>query len=257
MNKNSTTATTMAYRVETAAAARISVPAKTIMTEEKLPFTVRLVRSQGDLTKAVHIRHAAYARHVPDFAKTLAMPEQADAENGVVVLLAESKLDGSPVGTMRVQTNRFKPLSLEQSVELPVWLKDRDLAEATRLGITEERVGRVVKTVLFKAFFLYCQQAGIEWMVVAGRSPIDRQYDRLMFSDVYPGMGYIPLQHAGNMPHRVLSFEVGTAEDRWAAASHPLFNFIFRTHHPDIDLGADIHLPMEPAMLHLQHSLAI
>lgn len=110
------------------------------------------------------------------------------------------------------------------------------MAEATRLGVTGERIGSSVKTVLFKAFFLYCQQQGIEWMVIAGRSPIDRQYERLLFSDVYPGMGYVPLRHAGNMPHRVMSFEVGTAEVRWAAARHPLFDFIFRTRHPDIFL---------------------
>jgi hypothetical protein len=95
----------------------------------------------------------------------------------------------------------------------------------------------MVKTVLFKAFFQYCQQAGIEWMVIAGRTPIDRQYERLLFDDVYPGAGYIPLRHAGNLPHRVMSFEVGSAEQRWAAAGHPLYDFIFRTVHPDIDLG--------------------
>ena len=29
--------------------------------------------------------------------------------------------------------------------------------------MTDERVGRLVKTVLFKSYFLYCQQAGIEF----------------------------------------------------------------------------------------------
>lgn len=208
-----------------------------VQTAERLPFSVRLVRSEADLSKAVQIRHAAYARHVPTLAETLKTPEHSDGQDGVVVLLAESKLDGSPVGTMRIQTNQYQPLMLEQSIDLPPYLRSRPLAEATRLGITDQKVGRAVKTLLFKAFFLYCQQEGIEWMVIAGRSPIDRQYERLLFSDVYPGMGYVPLRHAGNMPHRVMSFEVATAEARWAAASHPLFDFIFRTHHPDINLG--------------------
>lgn len=64
--------------------------------EERLPFWVRLVRNEADLRKAVHIRHAAYARHVPDLAHQLQEPEATDYEDGVVVLLAESKLDGSP-----------------------------------------------------------------------------------------------------------------------------------------------------------------
>lgn len=216
---------------------RVGAPSAPAMTEELLPFTVRLVRDEDDLSKAVQIRHSAYARHLPDFAETLKSAETADAENGVVVLLAESKLDGSPLGTMRIQTNQFKPLCLEQSVALPAWLKTRPLAEATRLGVTNERGGRLVTTVLFKAFFHYCQQTGIEWMVVAGRAPVDRMYDRLMFEDVFPGMGYIPLAHAGNLPHRVMSLEVDTVEPSWAAAKQPLYDFFFHTHHPDLDVG--------------------
>jgi len=208
------------------------------MHAERLPFTVRLVKNEHDLCKAVQIRHAAYARHVPGFAATLSTPESPDTECGVVVLLAESKVDGSPLGTMRIHTNRFRPLSIEQSIELPEALRMRPLAEATRLGITDERVGRLVKTVLFKAFYLYCCRNSIEVMVVAGRAPIDRQYERLMFEEVYPEMGFIPLAHGGNLPHKIMSFEVGTAEARWRETNHPLFQFVFRTQHDDIDVGA-------------------
>lgn len=208
-----------------------------VMKEEILPFTVRLVRNDEDLSKAIHIRHAAYARHLPEFAETLKKPESADAEDGVVVLLAESKLDGSPLGTMRIHTNQFKPICLEQSIELPGWLKNRRLAEATRLGITNEKGGRLVTTILFKAYFQYCQQIGIEWLVIAGRAPIDRQYERLLFEDVYPGIGYVPLAHANKLPHRIMSLNVDTAESRWNAVNHPLLGFMCHTFHPDIHIG--------------------
>lgn len=215
---------------------------ETTKPEELLPFTVRLVRDDEALSKAVEIRHSAYSRHLPEFAETLKTAEQADSEDGCVVLLAESKLDGSPLGTMRIQTNQFQPLCLEKSVELPAWLKPMRLAEATRLGVTNDKGGRLVTTVLFKAYYLYCLQTGIEWMVIAGRSPVDRTYQRLLFSDVFPGQGYIPLAHAGNLPHRIMSSNVATAEERWAAAGHPLFDFAFRTQHPDIQFG-DLNVP--------------
>ena len=207
------------------------------MSSERLPFTVRVVRNEADLWKAVQIRHAAYARHVPMLAMRLTMPEPPDMQQGVVVLLAESKVDGSPLGTMRIQTNLHHRLPLEQSVDLPSWMNGKRMAEATRLGVTEARIGRVVKTVLFKAFYQYCERNRIEWMVVAGRSPIDRQYERLMFEDVFPNMGFVPLLHAANMPHRIMSFNVETAEARWSAAAHPLFAFVCRTEHKDIDVG--------------------
>lgn len=203
---------------------------------ERLPFSVRLVTGADDLSKAVSIRHSAYARHVPALAAQLRQPEEADFKQGSVVLLAESHVDGSPLGTMRIQTNRFEPLMLERSIDLPDWLRPHPMAEATRLGVTADREGRLVKTVLFKAFYLYCRQAGIDWMVIAGRAPIDRQYQRLLFSDVYPDLGFIPLQHAGNLPHRVMCLRVADVRPLWFAARHPLHDFFFNTRHPDIEI---------------------
>ncbi len=206
------------------------------MKEEALPFTIRVVSNIRDLEKAVRIRHAAYMRHVPGFANELTLPENSDSEQGVVVLLAESKFDGSPIGTMRIQTNDYKPLSLEQSVALPEAYSTRRLAEATRLGVTQERVGRMVTTALFKAFFLYCRQNRIDHMVITARSPVDRQYDRLLFTDVYPELGYIPFKHVGGMPHRVMALDVNGAERLWTQARHPLLNFILHTFHEDINV---------------------
>ena len=205
--------------------------------EELLPFTVRLVGDAAGLQKAVAIRHSAYARHLPEFAETLKIAEPVDYEDGVVILLAESKLDGAALGTMRIHTNAYKPLPLESSVELPKWMRGAKLAEATRLAVTLDRAGQLVKTVLFKAYFQYCQAQGVEWLVIAGRAPVDRQYDRLLFSDVFPNMGYIPLRHAGNIPHRIMCFNVDEAEQLWRIAKHPLYDFICKTSHPDIELS--------------------
>ncbi len=203
---------------------------------ELLPFTVRVVRNEEELHKAVQIRHAAYARHMPEVAQTLRLPEKADTQDGVVVLLAESKLDGSPLGSLRIQTNRLRALSLEQSVVLPDWLQDQSLAQVSRLGIALGTVGRLVKIVLIKASFQYCAQNDIGWAMVAARAPLDRQYAQLMFNDVFPGSGFVPLPHMNNVPHRVMEFEIDTGKARWTQARHPLLKFFCETHHPDIEI---------------------
>ncbi len=204
--------------------------------EERLAFTVRLVRSRDDLDKAVTIRHAAYARHMPEFAEKLREPEPMDSEPGVTVLLAESKLDGTPLGTLRIQSNAHMALKVEQSVSLPRWLRDRPLAEVSRLGIVGGTTGRLVKTVLLKAAFQFCELDGIEWAIVAARAPLDRQYDQLLFEDLFPEQGFIPMRHGANIPHRVLGFEIDTGHQRWTEANHPLLNFFSHIHHPDIDV---------------------
>jgi hypothetical protein len=207
------------------------------MVVARLPFTVRVVQSDEDLEKAVQLRYSAYTRHMPEYGETLRDPEASDRQPGVVLLLASSKLDGSPLGTMRIQTNAFAPLTLEQSIDLPPHLKNASLAAATRLGVVGASMGTLAKMVLFKAYFLYCEAAGIDWMVVAARSPLDRQYERLMFTDVDPSLGYVQLHHASTIPHRIMCFEPATAQSRWRAANHPMYNFMIQTSHPDIDVG--------------------
>lgn len=238
MSRHTFAAPTSSGRIDFAHPVHERVP----MDVETLPFTIKLVASEQDLSKAVRIRHAAYSRHIPDFAETLLLPEPADFETDAAVLLAESKFDGSPLGTARIQTNRNKQLSVEQSITLPDALARRQLAEVTRLGIDEGRIGRLVKYALIKACFLYCERNGVEWVVVAGRKPIDRQYAQLLFEDVFPGGDYIPMQHAGNLPHRVMAFEIESGHARWAAARHSMLKFFSYTHHPDIDVRRSINL---------------
>jgi hypothetical protein len=212
----------------------LPLPVHEVATE-LLPFTVRVVDSAEALAKAVAIRHAAYARHLePAIADALRDAEPLDSQPGVAVLLAESKLDGSPLGTMRIQTNLHRPLTLEASVPLPAWMAGKRLAEATRLGITQDKVGRVVKTVLFKAYYLYCIREQIDHMVITARTPIDRQYERLLFQDVHPGMGFVPLAHVFNLPHRIMHLNVPGAQALWDAADHPMLGYMCHTEHPDL-----------------------
>jgi hypothetical protein len=203
---------------------------------ERLPFIIKRVRSDDDMRKAVRVRHAAYARHLPDFAQTLLHPEEADYADDTIVLLAESKFDGSALGSTRIRTNLQRPLDMEESVVLPEWLQGRRLVEATRLGVGDGRESRLVKMALIKACFMYCQENAIEYSVATARSAVDRQYEQLTFVDVFPDLGPIPLRHVGNIPHRVMAFEIETFEARWKAARHPLLDFFFYARHPDIDI---------------------
>lgn len=203
---------------------------------ETLPFTIKVVSSVADLDKAVEMRRAAYRRHVPEFAETMGI-EAMDAAPGTVVLLAQSRLDGGPLGTMRVQTNEFGPLAVEQSVVLPDWLGQTRLAEATRLGVARGTIGRLVKVALCKAYFMYCAQKGVDWMLITARSPLDREYEAMLFDDVYGQNEFLPMAHVGGLPHRLMAKPVALARQRWAQVNHPLFRFVFETNHPDIDVS--------------------
>jgi hypothetical protein len=202
---------------------------------ERLPFTIRIVHDESDLEKAVGLRKAAYGRHIPELG-TKMIAEDSDRAMGTTVLLAEAKFDRAPLGTIRVQTNDRAPLAVEHSVTLPDWCGSGRLAEATRLSVVNGGGGRMVKTALFKALFLLCEQKHINWLIVTARSPIDREYETIQFKDVLEHRQYIPMAHVGGLPHRVMALQFGIGRQRWKEARHPLYRFVFETHHPDIDL---------------------
>lgn len=215
------------------------------LREETLPFTVRIVQDEEDLAKAIRVRHSAYARHLPALAETLREPEELDRAKGVVIMLAESKLDGTPLGSARLQSNQFQSLAVEQSIELPAWLDGKSMIEVTRLAITEGKAGRLVKSILMKAMYQYWIENNIDYVIATGRVPIDRLYDQLLFTDLFPDHGFIPMQHVGNVPHRVMALCIETLEQRWEEVSHPLYKLFFHTHHPDIRLGDTRHVNVE------------
>jgi hypothetical protein len=215
--------------------------------EERLPFTVRLVQNEEDLKKAVQIRQEAYARHMPDVAKSLGKPEKMDTEDGVGVLLAESKIDGSPLGSVRIQTNQFQPLALEKSVQLPDWMRGMSLAQVSRFGVVHGTVGRLVKMVLVKGCLQYSEDNEIDWDVIAARPPLDKMYRQLTYQDLFPDAGLIPLAHMGNVPHRIMGFEVATCRARLTAMDHPLLNFFCHTRHPDLDVSPGVDWAMSGA----------
>lgn len=205
---------------------------------EYLPFRLRLVTDDASLKRAVGLRQEAYARHMPEFAAKLGEPEPSDQRDDVVVLLAESKLDGVPLSTMRIQTNARGPLMLEASLPLPAHYTGLRLAEATRLGVAGSRDGQLAKRLMFKAYFLLCLTWGVDRMVITARRPLDRQYEALTFRDVVESAGYVPMQHVGGIPHRVLDMDVPSAERVWRSIKHPMTRFVFDTDHPDLDIIA-------------------
>jgi hypothetical protein len=210
---------------------------------ERLPFTVRQVSSKEDLAKAVHLRYLAYARHLPLFAEALKSPEADDTDDSAIVLLAESKLDGSPLGTVRIQTNLFSPLNMEQSIVLPNWLQGKSIAEVRRLAVAPGNPGRLVKMVLLKTVYQYCAHNHLDWILVAARRPLDRTYEHLTLRDILDGKTFIPLPRANNVPHRVLGLETKTFHARLTEVKHPLLDFFFHTQHLDIDASCMIPRP--------------
>lgn len=205
-----------------------------------LPFSIRIVRNEEQLARAVTIRAEAYERHWPNLYSQLKSPEAQDRDPNSLIFLAEDKSNGQPVGTMRVDTNLTSDLPLGSSVELPPEMKGQTIAYITRLGVKQGATGSVVKLALFKSLHRYCLAKQLAWMLVGVRPPGDRDYVRLGFTDINKGGGLIPIGSSGGIPVRLMAYEVVAAERKGKEAEHPLYKFMFLDFHPDIEVFSSV-----------------
>jgi hypothetical protein len=206
------------------------------LIEETLPFRVEIA-SRQHLQDVASLRAATYGKHLPTLAATLLQPEPADFARGCEVFVAKSKFDGSLLGTLRTHCNVFNPLPLQSSLDLPERFRGTRMVETTRLCVKGSLGSSIVRSALFKALYQYCIEQNVDWMLAAGRRPIDRIYDSLLFADIDKNNALYPMAHAGGVLHRVMSFSPVEAENLWRINQHPLYRFTCETHHRDIDIS--------------------
>jgi len=205
-----------------------------------LPFTVRIVRTEEHLSKAVDIRARSYARHFPEDGERFKTPEDEDRAPFSLVLLAESKADGEALGTLRIETNLKTPLPIEGLLPAQSQYTGSPIAFVTRLGVKSFPDASLVKLTLFKALHRYCLASQINWIVLCARPPMDRQYLRLGFHDIYDEHMLVPIRWSGNIPMRLMALQVITAEREWLRTGHPLYKFMVLDYCPDIEVFSSV-----------------
>lgn len=217
---------------------------RTAVVVERLPFRVEIA-APHNLAAVAALRAASYGKHLPTLGAKLHQPEAADFDPACAVFVAKSKLDDSLLGSFRTHANVSSVLPLQTSLQLPVRFRGSRMVETTRLCIKGNPNASAVRSALFKALHLYCLAQKVDWMMAAGRRPVDRIYDGLLFQDVGEPKMFYPMAHASGVPHRVMSLAPLAVEPLWGACRHPLYHFFFETSHPDIDLSGAKNLDFE------------
>lgn len=201
----------------------------------RLPFRVRLARDDSDLQRIVDLRVTTYGRHIPSMADSVAQPEPDDRRPETLLLMAESLSSGQLLGAARLIHNGVQPLKLEQTFAVPGLFQNRFVAEAGRLTVLGAPESRMATLSLVKAMYEICFHAGIELAAITARRPMDRVYLAMRFDDVLCGRK-IPYAPVGHLPHGLYTMPIHEADTRWREAVCPLYPFMARTLHPDIDV---------------------
>jgi len=206
------------------------------MHTQTLSFRVRVARTPQDLQAACRVRAESYGHHLPHLQATLMEPDLLDSDESTAVVLCVDKESGRAIGTARFQTNACGKLLIEHSISVPEAMRDDTRAEISRLSAVPGS-DPLVKLSLMKASYLFCLARQVRWMVISARSEaLIRQYQRLGFTDLFEDKRMVNLLHVGRLDHRILRFNVTAAEREWREPRHRLYEFIFDTSHPDVDL---------------------
>ena len=204
---------------------------------ERLPFTVRVAATSQDLEKAVEVRASAYARHMPSLGLALQTPEAEDLKSDVLVLLAERKIDGHPLGTLRLQSNVERPLRLAGEAPPLAALSDKRLVESTRLGVDFGTPSKVVTAALIKAAYEILRATGAEFNIAGGRRSMAQFFRSLQYDELQGGP--FPISFGNNIPHWIFIVPVDEFEERLRIARHWYYDFMARTEHPDLRIDFD------------------
>ncbi len=205
-------------------------------TSHHLPVTIRVAASDDDLRRVLALRASAGA---PGSRPAANAPEVWDLRPNATLLLAESRVDGEALGSLRILAGERGRLMVEDRVDLPASLKAVSIAEASALTVRAGRDATLVRLMLWKAFHRHCLAAQVDSMLIAVRAEAQRQYEWLGFHD--PSSGALRFAADGGAPtYRVMTLGVFEAHERSQRAGHPLHDFFFVERHPEIDLLAPV-----------------
>ncbi len=207
------------------------------MAIQSLPFTIEVATEAIALDDACEVRVAGYGHHLPHIKHAYSVPETIDHAIDTTVFVAYDKDTGAALGTARLQTTTHGgKLPIESCIELTPRVLEAGRAEITKLA-SVPGADPLVKLAIWKAGYLFCLANQARYLFIGARSRgLVRQYRRLGALAYHDDERMIPLSYAAEIPHQVLVFDVTSAERNWHTANHSLFDFMFRTTHPDLFL---------------------
>ncbi len=187
-------------------------------------ISVRIARTKRDLELAKMIRRTGYRMYGT-------IDGDEDEEPEATVFLAVDD-DRKPLGTIRVIDQQKERIELSEFVDIDLMLDENEkpCAEATRLAILKNPKAILIKLLLWKAYFLYCQRFNVQTMLVSARPIYARNYNWLLMRDMGE-QGVYRHRHLKGKIHRTFKMNVPGMKTLWKSARHPMYNFIYRDRH--------------------------
>ena len=204
------------------------------------PYRVCIVRTSRQLQLAVDVRYQAYSEKLQALASKVQQPGALDFDHEPIILLAEDRIRNQAVGTLRINTGRGI-LEMLQDIDLPETIVDERVAFVSRMaviGTVAER--QLVRNLMQKAVYQLCIAKQLTRILLLAVEPRERLFYRCGFGDVFAdGRARHPKMLDG-FPVKALFADTYSMERAWRDQKHPLYDFLYRTFHPEIEVFSSL-----------------
>jgi hypothetical protein len=213
---------------------------------ENLDFKVRLLRDDQKLKSAMQLRKAVFTRHhssaIGEHLASLDSHDKKDTQSGSTLFIAEAKADGAIVGSVRIQTNAHRPLSVEHEVPLPKIMRGRHLAMLSRMSIASGNAGKDVFLGLGKAIYLYCVAKQIHTVFLSTPvNSLNRMYPRFAWKNISDVHEKYSFQNDPGLEFSVFYWDIATLKVCMkTGAANRVYDFIFEKYHPDVEVFTSV-----------------
>jgi hypothetical protein len=195
---------------------------------------IRKAKTEDGLNRVFDVRWAGYKKYFNNKEESI---DKYDYAPNVTLLLAE---DGSheAVGTMRILDRRHGKIELDEFIEVDSLIPDSEkpCAEVTRFSFSKHLKSKLIKLLLRKAVFRYCQENQINTMLISMPPTAARDYQRLFLLEDTGPSGVYHHRLLGNVEHHTYKCDIPKTMEFLRSSRHPLYDFFCTDNHSNISM---------------------
>jgi len=195
-------------------------------------ITIRKAVTVDDMVKVFRVRWEGYKKYYKSEEENL---DKYDFSPKTTLLLAEDKHHNA-VGTIRIIDRRYGGIELDNFIDLDSFLseKERVCIEATRFSIPKHPDSKLIKLLLWKTLFSYCQINHINTILMSARPAAARSYKCLFFENVGP-LGVYRHSLLGTLEHQTYKCNISERKYVMKKNNGHLYHFFFLKKHSNIN----------------------
>jgi len=200
----------------------------------QMDIFVRKAKTEEGLRRVFDIRWEGYKKYVNKKEEVI---DEYDFASNATLLLAEDGFN-EPVGTMRILDRRHGKIELDEFIEVDSLLTEHEkqCAEVTRFSFSKHLKSKLIKYLLWKAVFRYCQANQINTLLISMPPSAARDYQRLFLLEDLGPSGVYHHRRLGNAEHHTFKCDIPRTIEFLRSSKHPLYEFFCTDNHPNISM---------------------